>query len=62
MTGDRNTARDKLDRLADALVDDILDAPDEDILAEIAEDHGDPETLADDMRDLFERIVHDEMC
>jgi hypothetical protein len=59
MTGDRKKERDALDRLADALVDDILDTPDEDILAEITEDYGDPEALAGDMRALFERTVHE---
>ena len=57
MTGDPKKARVALDRLADALVDDILNASDEDILAEITEEHGDPARLAAEMRALFERKV-----
>jgi hypothetical protein len=54
MTGDQKKQRDALDRLADALVDDILNSSDEDILAEITEDHGDAARLAAEMRALFE--------
>jgi len=49
--------REALDRLADALVDDILNTPDEDILAEAAEDAGDPAKIAEEMRTLFERAA-----
>ena len=55
MTGGQKKERSALDRLADALVDDILNASDEDILAEAAEDGIDPAQLATDMRDLFAR-------
>lgn len=56
------TGRDKkepaaLDRLADAFVDDILQASDEEILAEFTENHGDPAKNAADTRALFERTV-----
>jgi hypothetical protein len=57
MPEDSKKERAALDRLADALVDDILDASDEDILAEITEDHGDPDRLAADLRALFERTA-----
>ena len=57
MTGDPKKERAALDRLADALVDDILNASDEDILAEITEEHGDPARLAAEMRALFERTA-----
>lgn len=57
MTGKKSKARDALDRLADALVDDILGASDQEILAEFQEAGGDPEELAGDMRALFERSV-----
>ena len=57
MTGDPKMGRDALDRLADAFVEDILSASDEDILAEIAEDYGDPERLSEEMRALFERTI-----
>lgn len=57
MTGKKSDARDALDRLADALVDDVLGASDQEMLAEIREADGDPSKLADDMRALFERSV-----
>lgn len=57
MTGKSTTARAALDRLSDALVEDILDTSDEDILAEIRETGGDPERDAADMRALFERSL-----
>jgi hypothetical protein len=38
-------------------VDDILQASDEEILAEFTESHGDPAKNAADMRALFERTV-----
>lgn len=46
-----------LDRLADALIEDILQIPDEEILAEFTESHGDPAKNAIDMRALFEKVV-----
>jgi hypothetical protein len=57
MTGKPKTARAALDRLADALVVDILSASDEAILAEFTESGGDPERHAADMRALFERAL-----
>lgn len=57
MTGKPKTARDALDRLADALVEDILSASDEDILAELREVEGDPERHAADMRARFEKSL-----
>jgi hypothetical protein len=51
--GDNKRERDALDRLVDALVDDVLRAPDEEILAE----DGDPELHDTQMRALFERSV-----
>lgn len=57
MTGNPKTARSALDRLADALVEDILNTSDEDILAEFQESHGDPERHAADMRALFEKSL-----
>lgn len=50
-------ARDALDRLADALVDDVLAASDQEVLAEVRETGGDPDNLAGDMRAQFERSV-----
>lgn len=54
MTGKKDTERAALDRLADALVEDILNASDEDILAEFAEDGGDAKQHTATMRALFE--------
>ena len=48
-------ARKALDRLADALAEDVFDTPDEDILAEFREQNGDPDELAAHMRVLFEK-------
>ncbi len=57
MTGKKSKAHDALNRLADALVDDILSASDEDILAEFRATGGDPDRHAAEMRALFERSV-----
>jgi hypothetical protein len=57
MTGTRTTARQALDRLVDALVEDILNMSDEEILAEFREDHGDPERHVAEMRALVEKSV-----
>jgi len=57
MTEEKNPERNALDRLLDAAIDDILSAPDEDILAEYQEDGGDPEQLATEMRALFRKTV-----
>lgn len=57
MTGKDKEERAALDRLADAFVDDIFQASDEEILAEFTESHGDPAKSAADMRALFEKTV-----
>jgi hypothetical protein len=57
MTGKNKKERGALDRLADALVDDILNTSDEDILTEFKETHGDPAQNAVAMRTLFEKTV-----
>jgi hypothetical protein len=57
MTGKKTRAQEALDRLEDALVEDILNAPDEDILAEFAEEGGDAERHAAEMRALVDRSV-----
>ena len=59
MTGDKKKERDALNRLADALVEDILNASDEEVLAEAEEDGIDPGRLAGHLRDVFERAVAD---
>jgi hypothetical protein len=57
MIGKRKKERAALDRLADFLVDDILNASNEDVLAEFKELHGDPDHNAAEMRALFEKSV-----
>lgn len=54
MTGKKTPERGALDRLADSLVDDILNTSDEDILAEFREAGGDADRHAAEMRALFE--------
>lgn len=52
-----STARQQLDRLADAFVEDILNMSDEEILAEAREDGVDVEALAAQMRALVEKSI-----
>jgi hypothetical protein len=57
MTEPGNSDREALDRLGDVLVEDILAASDETILAETRQDGEDPEAVAANMRTLFEKVV-----
>jgi len=57
MTEKKNAEREALDRLADSLVDDILNASDDDILDEFRESEGDPGEYAARMRTRFEDTV-----
>lgn len=57
MTGGKKEASDAFDRLAAALVDDVLATSDAEILTEFREDGGDPDQHATEMRALFERSV-----
>jgi hypothetical protein len=57
MTGRKDSERVALDRVADALVDDILNKSDEDILAEMYEEGINPDRYAAEMRERFENIV-----
>lgn len=57
MTGRKDRERQALDRLADALVDDILNTSDEDILAELKEEGINPDHHAADMRARFDKVV-----
>ena len=59
MTGDQRKERKALNRLADALVDDVLDSSDEEVLAEAEEDGVDATGLAEHLRGVFERTVAD---
>lgn len=57
MTGRKRADRDALDQLVDFLVEDVLEASDEDVLAEAKEAGLDPESNAVRLRTLFERTV-----
>ena len=57
MTEDKRKERNELDRLADALVDDILNASAEEILAETEDDGIDSAKLAGHMYEVFERAA-----
>ena len=49
--------RDPLGHLADALVEDILATPDADLLAEVAEDHGDAQALTAEFEKTIEPLI-----
>lgn len=51
------TARQQLDNLTDALVEDLMSLSDGELLAECIEDGEDPEQIATDMRKLVDRAV-----
>lgn len=57
MNGHNKKAREALNRLADALVDDIFSMSDEDVLAEFRETHGDPDGNAAELRDVAEKGI-----
>ena len=57
MTDRNDKERQALDRLADALADDILSLSDQEVLVEFIADNGDPAKNATDMRALFEKTV-----
>lgn len=57
MTAPENKRREELDRLEDALVEDIFAASDQSILAEARQDGTDPEAVAAATRALFEKAV-----
>lgn len=59
MTGRKSADREALDQLVDFLVEDALNASDEDILAEAREAGIEPESDAARLRALFERTVLD---
>ena len=57
MTDTDRKGRKALGRLADVLIEDVLAASDEEILAEFAETRGDPAKNSAEMRALFESSV-----
>jgi hypothetical protein len=60
MNGNPKDAPDALRRLADSLAEDILNAPDREVLEGVAETYGDPDKLAADMLKLFERTASEQ--
>ncbi len=46
-----------LERLAAFIVDDLLNMTDEEILAEVTADGEDPRQIAQETKDIFERVV-----
>jgi hypothetical protein len=51
----KDVKQDALDSLADALTEDILNTPDDELLREVEEDYGDPRTLANKFDQILER-------
>src|SRR5262249_945757 len=51
----KDVKQDALDNLADALTEDILNTPDDELLREVAEDYGDPRALASKFEQILER-------
>jgi uncharacterized protein YecT (DUF1311 family) len=51
----KDVRQDALDNLADALTEDILNTPDDEVLREVAEDYGDPRALANKFDQILER-------
>ena len=51
----KDVKQDALDNLADALTEDILHTPDDELLREVEEDYGDPRALADKFDQILER-------
>jgi uncharacterized protein YecT (DUF1311 family) len=52
---DKDVKQDALDTLADALTEDILNTPDDELLREVEEDYGDRRALANKFDQIFER-------
>jgi hypothetical protein len=51
----KDLKQDALDNLADALTEDILNTPDDELLSEVAEDYGDPRALANKFDEILGR-------
>jgi hypothetical protein len=60
MTRNPKDAREALRRLADSLAEDILNAPDQEILEGAKEIYGSPEKLAAEMLKLFEQTANEQ--
>lgn len=55
MTGKSNNYHEKLERLAAALIEDILSATDQEVLDDAREHYGDPRAAADTVRAIFQQ-------
>jgi hypothetical protein len=51
----KDVKQDHLENLADALTEDILNTPDDELLREVEEDYGDPQALANKFDQILER-------
>ena len=51
----KDVKQDALDNLANAMIEDILNTPDDELLREVAEDYGDPRALANKFDQILER-------
>src|SRR5690242_2393954 len=60
MTANPKAAQDALRRLADALAEDILNAPDDEVLNDAVELYGNTNVLAARMLSLFEKVASEE--
>ena len=60
MTRKARNYRDDLQALAESLIDDLLETPDEELLNEVRESKGDPQMIAREARELFERTLAEE--
>jgi hypothetical protein len=54
---DRNRRQQQLDRLIGTLAEDTLETPDNEIIAEVVEDYGDPSVIADRMRAVIDKAT-----
>ena len=57
MTGRKNEPRDELARLTDSLVEDIMEASDDEVLAEAAEDFDDVDAVVNHAKELIEGAI-----
>jgi hypothetical protein len=55
MKNDEKHIENQLNRLSDELIANIIDTPDEAILKEVTEDHGDPSYEANSVRDILKK-------
>jgi hypothetical protein len=59
MTNQQKAIDNELDRLADLLMQEVLNTPDDDILAEVINEYGDLPTFEAEMQHIFDRALND---